>query len=178
MQLQTLVSRRNKATDPVVLTFGKIFGGTAPNIIPDQVTMQGTMRTFDKQVQQFHLKTLRELSTGFCRASGGDCEVRVESSLPPLINSPEICRQIRASAKTALGEDCLSASAGLSMGSDDFSCILEACGGSGARFLVGTGVSGLPETQRGLHAADNVFLSQALDTAVASLVQFSLDYLA
>ena len=177
-QMQTLVSRRNKATDPVVLTFGKIFGGTAPNIIPNQVTMQGTMRTFDKQVQQFHLKTLQELCTGFCRASGGDCEVKIESSLPPLINSPEICRQIEASARAVLGDDCVSGSPGPSMGSDDFSCMLEACGGSGAQYLIGTGLYGSPETQLGLHVAENVFPSQALDAAVATLVQFSLDYLA
>lgn len=177
MQLQTIVSRRSKATDPVVLTFGEIHGGSASNIIPSQVVLRGTMRTFDNQVRIAHLETLRNLCHSFCQSLGGECDVKIEKSLPPLINSPDICRQLRSSAQSVLGAGCLSGRAAPSMGSDDFSCILEACGSHGAQYLVGTGLDGNPATRMGLHVAENIFPSEALDPAVATLVQFTLDYL-
>ena len=177
MQLQTLVSRRNKATDPVVLTFGEIHGGSAPNVIPDQVLLRGTLRTFDNRVRMAHLAALEDLCTGFCRALGGTCTVTVEKSLPPLINSPDICQQLLTSAQTVLGEDCLGSESAPSMGSDDFSCMLEACGNHGAQYLVGTGLENDPATRMGLHVAENIFPSQAIEPAAATLVQFALDYL-
>ena len=177
MQLQTIVSRRNKATNPVVLTFGEIHGGSAPNIIPHQVVLRGTLRTFNAQVRKDCLETLRTLCQDFCRACGGSCDVKLEKSLPPLINSPEICRQLRASAQTALGAGGLACGLAPSMGSDDFSCMLEACGNHGAQYLIGTGLETDPATRLGLHIAGNIFPSEALGSAVATLVQFTLDYL-
>ena len=64
-----------------------------------------------------------------------------------------------------------------SMGSDDFSCLLEACGNNGAQFLLGTALAGVPQSAAGLHAADNIFPDEALTPAAAVLAQFALDYL-
>ena len=58
-QLQTVVSRFNNPTHPAVLTVGEIHGGTAPNIIPDQVTMRGAMRAFDEELRQEMLEQIR-----------------------------------------------------------------------------------------------------------------------
>ena len=63
MQLQTLVSRNNNPADPVVLTFGEIHGGTAPNIIPNTVTLRGTLRTLDNQVRRRHLEAIARILT-------------------------------------------------------------------------------------------------------------------
>ena len=177
MQLQTIISRHNKATDPAVLTFGEIHGGTAPNIIPSTLDMRGTLRTFDNEVRRRHLETLRAMCEGFCRAAGGDCRVSVSRSMPPLVNSPDICRMLRESAAKALGEENVRTDIAPSMGSDDFSCLLEACGNRGAQFLLGTAQSDVPQSAVGLHAAENIFPDEALTPAAAVLAQFAADFL-
>ena len=177
MQLQTIISRRNKATDPAVLTFGEIHGGTAPNVIPSSLDMYGTLRTFDNDVMRRHLNAIRSMCAGYCRSLGGDCEVAVSKSMPPLINSPDVCRLLRTSAASVLGAENVRTDIPPSMGSDDFSCLLEACGNNGAQFLLGTALAGVPQSAVGLHAAENIFPDEALTPAAAVLAQFALDYL-
>ena len=63
------------------------------------------------------------------------------------------------------------------MGSDDFSCLLEACGGQGAQFQLGTALEGLPQSALGLHVPENIFPDEALIPGMAVLTRFTLDYL-
>ena len=63
------------------------------------------------------------------------------------------------------------------MGSDDFSCILEACRNHGAQFLVGTGIAEQENTRLGLHVAENVFPSEALLPGMMMLAQTAADFL-
>ena len=177
MQLQTLISRNNCATDPAVLTFGTVRGGAAPNIIPDTVTLCGTLRTFNDSVRQAHLNRICQLCRDFCAAMGGRCTVSVENGMPPLINDPDICVQLESSIKCALGEEKINSQLKPSMGSDDFSCLLNACNNHGAQFLLGTAIEGNPKTALGLHVAENIFPSEVLPYGVASLAQFSVDFL-
>ena len=177
MELQTLVSRSNSPTDPVVLTFGEIHGGTAPNIIPHTVTLRGTLRTLDNRVRRRHLEAIRRLSAGFCQTFGGRCETTVEVEVPPLVNAPEVCRLLWASAEAVLGPGRVETGRPPSMGSDDFSCLLEACGGQGAQFQLGTALEGLPQSALGLHVPENIFPDEALIPSMAVLTRFTLDYL-
>lgn len=173
MQLQTLVSRNNTPTDPAVLTFGEIHGGTAPNVIPNTVTLRGTLRTLDDGVRKKHLAALREMAPAFCRAFGGDCRVMVEKGMPPLVNTPEICRRLHAAADQVLGPGHVVTDRPPSMGSDDFSCLLEACGNRGVQFVVGTALQEVPQSGLGLHVAENIFPDEALLPAAAVLTQFA-----
>ena len=177
MELQTLVSRSNSPTDPVVLTFGEIHGGTAPNIIPHTVTLRGTLRTLDNRVRRRHLEAIRRLSAGFCQTFGGRCETTVEVEVPPLVNAPEVCRLLWASAEAVLGPGRVETGRPPSMGSDDFSCLLEACGGQGAQFQLGTAQEGLPQSGLGLHVPENIFPDEALLPGRAVLTRLTLDYL-
>ena len=177
MELQTLVSRVNRPTDPVVLTFGEIHGGTAPNIIPDWAELRGTMRTLDNGVRLGHLERMARLCPDFCRAMGGDCTFTVEKGVPPLVNALELCDQLDRSVERALGPGRLVVDPTPSMGSDDFACLIQACGGRGMQFLAGTRLEGCPQSGLGLHAAENIFPDEALVPAAAVLAQFALDYL-
>ena len=177
VQLQTIISRGNCPTDPAVLTFGTIHGGSAPNVIPDQVTLCGTLRTFDDRVRKKHLAEVERLSGEFCRAFKGDCRMTVDCGMPPLINSPDICHLIEESAQKVLGEKSVRTDLAPSMGSDDFSCILEACRNHGAQFLVGTGIEEQENTRLGLHVAENVFPSEALLPGMMMLAQTAADFL-
>ena len=175
MQLQTLVSRNNNPADPVVLTFGEIHGGTAPNIIPNTVTLRGTLRTLDNDVRRRHLEAIAQIGEDFCRTFGGSCTAAVELGVPPLVNDPESCRLLHRAADRVLGPDCVETGRAPSMGSDDFSCLLEECGNRGVQFQLGTAQEGLPQSGLGLHVAENIFPDEALLPGIALLTQFALD---
>ena len=177
-QLQTLVSRRNLPTHPAVLTIGEIHGGSAPNIIPNQVTMRGAMRAFDPAIRQQLLEEIQTITREGCRALGAEGGWTHDVGIPAIYGHPDIAERVAAAAERCLGPGHICQLPEPTMGSDDFSVWLEACGGRGLQFRVGTWDPARPNTNLGLHVAENYFVDEALSCAVPVLVQFTLDYLA
>ena len=176
-QLQTVVSRFNNPTHPAVLTVGEIHGGTAPNIIPDQVTMRGAMRAFDEELRQEMLGQIRQITRDCCAALGAKGEVSRDVGIPSIISDPEIADGVARAVEESLGQEYLHWVPEASMGSDDFSVWMEACGGRGVQFQVGTHDPACPNSGLGIHVAENIFPDEALCYAAPVLVQFALDYL-
>ena len=176
-QLQTVVSRFNNPTHPAVLTVGEIHGGTAPNIIPDQVTMRGAMRAFDEKLRQEMLEQIRQITRDCCAALGAKGEVSRDVGIPSIISDPEIADGVARAVEESLGQEHLHWVPEASMGSDDFSVWMEACGGRGVQFQVGTHDPACPNSGLGIHVAENIFPDEALRYAAPVLVQFAVDYL-
>lgn len=176
-QLQTVVSRFNNPTHPAVLTVGEIHGGTAPNIIPDQVTMRGAMRAFDEGLRQEMLEQIRQITRDCCAALGAKGEVTRDVGIPSIISDPEIADGVARAVEESLGQEHLHWVPEPSMGSDDFSVWMEACGGRGVQFQVGTHDPACPNSGLGIHVAENIFPDEALRYAAPVLVQFAMDYL-
>lgn len=176
-QLQTVVSRFNNPTHPAVLTVGEIHGGTAPNIIPDQVTMRGAMRAFDQGLRQEMLEQIRQITRDCCAALGAKGEVVRDVGIPSIISDPEIADGVARAVEESLGQEHLHWVPEASMGSDDFSVWMEACGGRGVQFQVGTHDPACPNSGLGIHVAENIFPDEALRYAAPVLVQFAVDYL-
>lgn len=176
-QLQTVVSRFNNPIHPAVLTVGEIHGGTAPNIIPDQVTMRGAMRAFDEGLRQEMLKQIGQITRDCCAALGAKGEVTRDVGIPSIISDPEIADGVARAVEESLGQEHLHWVPEPSMGSDDFSVWMEACGGRGVQFQVGTHDPACPNSGLGIHVAENVFPDEALRYAAPVLVQFAVDYL-
>ncbi len=176
-QLQTVVSRFNNPIHPAVLTVGEIHGGTAPNIIPDQVTMRGAMRAFDEGLRQEMLKQIGQITRDCCAALGAKGEVTRDVGIPSIISDPEIADGVARAVEESLGQENLHWVPEPSMGSDDFSVWMEACGGRGVQFQVGTHDPACPNSGLGIHVAENIFPDEALRYAALVLVQFAVDYL-
>lgn len=176
-QLQTVVSRFNCPLYPAVLTVGEIHGGTAPNIIPDQVTMRGSMRAFEPQQRQKMLEQIRRITQDCCSSLGAQGEVKRDVGIPSIISDPEIADGVARAVEESLGKEHLYWLPEPSMGSDDFSVWMEACNGRGVQFSVGTHDPACPNSGLGIHVAENVFPDAALKYAAPVLVQFALDYL-
>lgn len=176
-QLQTVVSRFNNPTHPAVLTVGEIHGGTAPNIIPDQVTMRGAMRAFDEKLRQEMLEQIRQITRDCCAALGAKGEVSRDVGIPSIISDPEIADGVARAVEESLGQEHLHWVPEASMGSDDFSVWMEACGGRGVQFQVGTHDPACPNSGLGIHVAENIFPDEALRYAVPVLVRLAVDYL-
>ena len=176
-QLQTVISRVNSPTHPAVLTIGEIHGGTAPNIIPDRVTMRGTMRAFDPAIRQQLLSAIRRITEEGCRALGAEGTLIHDVGTPAIHNHPDIADRVARAVEETFGREHLQVIPEPSLGSDDFACWIEACGGRGVQFLVGSHDPQLPNSSLGLHVAENIFVDECLKTAAPVLVRFALNYL-
>lgn len=110
MELQTIVSRNLKPTDAAVVTVGAIKGGTKHNIIPDQVTLQLTVRTYTDEVQKMVHKRIREIAKGVAIAAGLPKDKMPEVIIPKVFtpanyNNELLVDKMVKSASQIIGKD-------------------------------------------------------------------------
>jgi len=117
--LQLVVTRRLDPTQAKVLTVGTIEGGTKDNIMAGQVTMTGTIRTFDPKTREALLAEM-EQACGVARALGGDFDLQIIPGYLPVVNDPDLTCLVGQVGADLLGaENVLDAA--LEMGGEDFS---------------------------------------------------------
>lgn len=109
MDLQTIVSRSLKPIESAVVTVGAIKGGTKHNIIPDEVTLQLTVRTYKEEVRQMVHRRIKEISRGIAIAAGLPDDKMPKVTIPDTFtpanyNTPIMANTIMTSAKKAIGE--------------------------------------------------------------------------
>lgn len=108
--LQTIVSREIAPIDAAVVTVGSIHGGTKHNVIPGEVKLQLTLRSYTDEVRNQTISTIRRISKGLAEANGIPKELYPVVTLkdeytPALYNNPELTDQIRLSFEKAIGKD-------------------------------------------------------------------------
>ena len=104
--LQTIVSREVAPVDSAVVTIGAIHGGQAFNVIPDEVELLGTIRTFDPALRAHHAGAHRAASPrGSREAMRCEAEVAVTNGNPAVINDPKVAALARRAAARVVGED-------------------------------------------------------------------------
>lgn len=120
--LQTIVSRENDPNEPAVVTVGSIHGGTATNIIPDQVKLQITVRSMKPELQQRMLAAITRVARGEALAMNAPQEPAITtlSNTDAVFNDPELTERAAATARAALGADRVTPMPAL-MGGEDFS---------------------------------------------------------
>lgn len=123
--LQSLVSRNISPLNQAVLTLGTIHGGTAHNIITDQVEITGTLRTTEPETRQFAQEVIRRQVEHTAAAYGGCGEVIMKPGYSALINTDEIVDVLAEAALPVVGEDHIHWKPSPSMGAEDFSFFLE-----------------------------------------------------
>jgi len=123
---QTIISRENNPLDPIVVTVGSIHGGTKSNIIPDEVKMQLTVRTYKPETRERVLAAIDRIAKGCATAAGVPPErapiVRVSKDqfCPATYNNPELTRRLVAVWKSSLGDENVKIVDAV-MGGEDFS---------------------------------------------------------
>jgi hippurate hydrolase len=133
--LQTTVSRSLDPLDAGVVTIGTIQGGTADNIIPDEVVLTGTIRSMSKSGRALLKQRVAELCLGLAAAFGASIDCEISDGCPPTINHPEQVAVVEAAARRVVGAALLDQNCTPLMASEDFSFLLEAR--PGAFFFVG-----------------------------------------
>lgn len=103
--LQQIVSRMAPPTIPTVISFGRIEGLGRTNVIPDEVTIEGTIRTFDEEWRAKAHQLIKQVSEDTCRAFGAEAEVFIDKGYPFLVNDPEVTQHSSQWASEYLGEE-------------------------------------------------------------------------
>jgi amidohydrolase len=125
MQLQTIVSRQEDPSDPSVVTIGTIHGGTKRNIIPNEVKLEITARTFNERARQIIVDGIRRTAAGVALSAGVPdslapiVTVLDNESAPVLYNDPAMTAKVRSALSETLGAENVLASSPV-MESEDF----------------------------------------------------------
>ncbi len=121
MGLQTIVSRNVALTEgAAVVTVGAIHGGIRQNIIPEEVSMIGTIRTFSPETQQLVHRRIREVSTNIAESAGATADVSVEVMYPVTYNDPKLTEQMLPKMEAVAGKDKILLTSAQT-GAEDFS---------------------------------------------------------
>lgn len=119
--LNNLISRETDPFDNAVISVGSIHGGSATNIIPDSVEIQGTARSLTNEVRGFLKKRIGETAEGICKTFGAECEYEYTELFPPLINDKKLAEDVYDSACRSLGKDKCVWGGAPTMAGEDFS---------------------------------------------------------
>ncbi|MCI4369431.1 MAG: amidohydrolase, partial [Thermoplasmata archaeon] len=163
--LQALVSRVREPVDPVVVSVGMIHGGTRHNILPSEVEIDGTVRTFRPETRELLERRLRQRVSHIAKSMGARVSIRYIRGYPVTVNTPEATDTV---AKALIGEFGESRVVELErplMGAEDFSRYLERVPGTFLFLGVGT-----PGRFASLHSPEFAPQESALVVGAATLV--------
>ena len=177
LALQTLVSRQSDiAKAPVILSIGAINGGNRQNIIPDEVRMLGTLRTYDTTMREDLIKRIRRTASLIAESSGATAEVTLGDGYPVTFNDPALTARMDATLRR-VGGDHILPDVTPSTASEDFSYFQREV--PGVFFFLGITPAGTP--------ADKVYSNHsprfhadetALQVGVRAMSNLAFDYLA
>jgi hippurate hydrolase len=123
--LQTLVSRNVDPTECGVVTVGTIHGGTASNVIPESVTLTGTVRTLAPAVRDLLERRVKQVVALTAQAHGASAEIDYRRGFPVLVNAAEETAFVAEVAAEVLGAAAVSTAIPPTMGAEDFAYMLE-----------------------------------------------------
>ncbi|PCJ27368.1 MAG: N-acyl-L-amino acid amidohydrolase [Flavobacteriales bacterium] len=171
--LQQIVSRMSSPTAPTVLSFGKIIGNGATNIIPDKVELEGTFRAMDeKWREEAHVK-MKKMAESIAESMGGKCEFKVVKGYPFLVNDEVVTDKAKQAAIDFLGKENV-IDLDLRMTAEDFayySQIKPAC-----FYRLGTNNES-KNINSGLHTSTFNIDENALETAIGLMSWIALNEL-
>ncbi len=130
LSLQTIVSRYINPIDSAVLSVTKVHGGSAYNVIDDETVISGTVRTFKPKIRDLIEKKIKENSLAISKMHNGKAEIIYNRSYPPTINSDKESDFAANVAKELVGKENVNTNIDPSMGSEDFSYMLNKKPGS------------------------------------------------
>ena len=177
LALQALTAREISAKEPAVVTVGRFQGGQAPNIIPEEAVMEGTIRTFDRELTARIMERIQAIAENTAAAFRGSATVEEIASAPPLVNDPALMDRVAGWAEELAGKERVYRLDQGGMGSEDFASFTYElpC----AYLLLGAGTPQEdPRYGKPMHNEAVVFNEDVLPTGAALHTLFALRMLA
>ncbi|MGE5251102.1 MAG: M20 metallopeptidase family protein, partial [Bacteroidota bacterium] len=134
--LQTIVARNVAPLETAVVSVTSVHGGSAFNVIPERVMLEGTIRSFDLAVRARVLERFRDIVEGVSAALGCRAEIDMKQVTPPVINDDRVTRGVQEAARHILPESQLDTASFITMGAEDMAFFLERV--PGCFFFVGS----------------------------------------
>lgn len=170
--LQSVVSRNIDPVESVVVTIGEIHGGTKGNIIADEVTMRGTLRTLDPASRMLAKQRIRTLVESTAQALGVKGFVTFDEGYPPLDNDNWVVKELEAVARETFGDAQVVVAKKPSLGAESFAFFLEKA--QGAFYNLGCGNVDLGFVYKGHHpkfAVDESCIPVGIEMQVRSALR-------
>ena len=171
--LQTIRSRRVNTLDPAVVSIGMIKGGTRHNIIPDEVVLEGTIRTLDPEVKKQVHSEIRRVLEGVTAAFGANFDLEIVQGTLVTYNDPALSEQVAASLRRVLGNEKVLPRPP-QMGAEDFSYFHQTI--PGHYYFLGVGNPGKNITHM-IHTAKFDVDEDSIAVGVRTMSSIVLDYL-
>jgi len=171
--LQMVISRETSPFSPAVITVGRIEGGTAFNVIAEEVRLRGTVRALEASERERLLRRVEEVARGVAESARAEVTFECGHGAPPVVSDPEVAELVRRAAVAAVGEDMVDVAQPLTVG-DDMSCFLERV--PGCYFLVGAGDVGAREVAPHHHPEFDID-ERCLPVGVETLSRAALEML-
>jgi len=169
--LQEAISRRLDALHPVVVSFGRIEGGKAFNVIADHVRLLGTVRCLDLELHAQLPGWIEETVQAICKGYGGEARVRYRCISPPVHNDPALTELLADAATKLLGRDQVLWLEQPSLGAEDFAELQQ--GTPATMFRLGVaGPKGCTPLHSNSFDADEGSLAVGVQVLSASLLQW------
>ncbi len=172
LALQTIHSRNLDPLDPAVLTVGIVRGGERFNIIPGEVQLEGTVRTYQPEVRAMIQRRMREILDGVSRAAGGSFELQIQDNGPAVVNDPKLSAWARPALERAVGKANVIDVRPIMPG-EDFAYYAQLVPGFNFRL----GVVKPGTTSGGLHTPDLRADDSAIPVGMKTVAYLLLDYL-
>lgn len=170
---QTIRSRNLSPLEPSVVTVGILRGGERFNIIPEEVHLEGTVRTFSTETREEVKRRMEEILDGVTRAAGGSYEVvQYRNNAPATINDPDLARRVRSSMVRAAGPEFV-IDTDPTMGGEDFAFFANEVPG----FYFRLGVVAPGTTSGGLHTPNFRADDSSLEVGIRTMAGIVVDYL-
>jgi amidohydrolase len=173
MALQTIRSRNLSPFEPSVLTVGIFRGGERFNIIPGEVMLEGTVRTYNPDVRAEVERRMREILDGVTKANGASFELEYQKNAPATVNNPALTQEVRPLLERALGAGNVKI-VEPSMGGEDFAYFANEVPG----FFYRLGVLKPGTTSGGLHTPTFRGDDGAVPVGIRVMSRLLVDYLA
>ena len=171
--LQMIVARRSDLTQaPVVITVGRMSAGVRENIIPEEVTMAGTIRTPDDEMQKDVHNKIRQTATKIAESMGATAQVSIETKAAATYNTPELVKKMLPSLQKAAGSSNVNEAPWVT-GAEDFAFFRE----KAPAFYFWVGGMAKGETQAFPHHTPDFKIDDSrLDVGVKSFCNIVFDY--
>lgn len=173
LALQSLVTRRIDAFDPIVLSITRIHAGTTSNVIPESAHLLGTIRSVSERARREAHAGVRRVAAGIAAAHGVEAKVHILEGYPVTVNDAGFAGFAQRVAAELVGDDAVIGMRAPIMGAEDFSYLLQRVPGA----MVFLGVRPEQGAAAPLHSNRMVLDEAALATGVALHVAMALRYL-
>ncbi|HBB30224.1 MAG TPA: amidohydrolase [Clostridiales bacterium] len=172
LALQELLSREVGPLENAVVTIGLFQAGTAGNAIPEKAVMEGTVRAYKKDIREFILKRIEEISTLTAKAFRTECEVDFYASVPAIISDENITNEFVGYIKGIIGDRIVPYRK--QMLSEDFSFVSDLVPSSYLALGAGSKEEGY---KYGLHNPQIIFNEEAIYVGAAVFAECAIKYL-